>query len=429
MPELIRPWRVAATTYPDRAEFWYGLGDVYHYGGLVGLEQPLTLADDAFRRGWALDSARGAEDGAARSPAFAEPLGHMVELAALRGDGASVLRHSALGLAADSTTAEGWYLRWHRAVVQGDAARRAFWADSDRADPGVFRLIHRFVASTGMATGDYVRSGNLMLKRLALQDPDAADLSRQFIELTAGRPREAGGRIAGMLESADVKEGLAVDEALYWGADTSLVPDAIRRLTPSAVGRARRGREGMAHVHGLCTLAAWRASRGDYRFVGATVQVLRRSVIAVLDPLDSIATVHYTAKCAALLEAQRATALRLPTARAALEAADAAARSYEAGPSLGANLVVARLAEAQGDLPLALRAVRRRAMAYGMEPAWYLSSFLREEGRLAALTGDTAEAARAYRHYLALRPDPEPEVRLEVDLVRRELTALGAALP
>jgi hypothetical protein len=38
-----------------------------------------------------------------------------------------------------------------------------------------------------------------------------------------------------------------------------------------------------------------------------------------------------------------------------------------------------------------------------MLPTWYLSTFLREEGRLAALTGDTAGAIRAYQHYLALR--------------------------
>ena len=54
----------------------------------------------------------------------------------------------------------------------------------------------------------------------------------------------------------------------------------------------------------------------------------------------------------------------------------------------------------------------------------FLSSFLREEGRLAALTGDRAGAIRAYRHYLMFRYDPEPSVRPEVDRVRRELAAM-----
>jgi hypothetical protein len=115
----------------------------------------------------------------------------------------------------------------------------------------------------------------------------------------------------------------------------------------------------------------------------------------------------------------------LPEARAKLEHADTAARTFIVGQSLAANLVVARLAESQGDLHLALRAVRRRAGRYNMLPPWYLSTFLREEGRLSALTGDTAGAVRAYRHYLDLRPDPEPEVRSEIELVRAELAKLS----
>ena len=54
----------------------------------------------------------------------------MVEIAQIRGDTASVRRLVALRLSADSTSASGWYLRWHRAVALGDSARRAFWADS-----------------------------------------------------------------------------------------------------------------------------------------------------------------------------------------------------------------------------------------------------------------------------------------------------------
>jgi hypothetical protein len=92
------------------------------------------------------------------------------------------------------------------------------------------------------------------------------------------------------------------------------------------------------------------------------------------------------------------------------------------------NLVVARLAEMQGDLPLALRAVRRRVNGFGLFP-WYLSTFLHEEGRLAALTGDTAGAIRAYQHYLALRPNPEPQVKPEVERVREELARLVGEHP
>ena len=52
------------------------------------------------------------------------------------------------------------------------------------------------------------------------------------------------------------------------------------------------------------------------------------------------------------------------------------------------------------------------------------AAHLREEGRLAALAGDRAEAISAYRHYLALRSDPEPVLRSKVDEVRAELAKL-----
>ena len=69
----------------------------------------------------------------------------------------------------------------------------------------------------------------------------------------------------------------------------------------------------------------------------------------------------------------------------------------------------------------ALAAVRRQG--YHRFP-WYLSTKLREEGRLAALTGDREGAIQAYTHYLTLRSAPEPEVLPEVNAVRQELAML-----
>jgi hypothetical protein len=49
---------------------------------------------------------------------------------------------------------------------------------------------------------------------------------------------------------------------------------------------------------------------------------------------------------------------------------------------------------------------------------------LREEGRLAALAGDTAGAVRAYRQYLVLMAHPEPAVAPRVERIRAELARL-----
>jgi hypothetical protein len=56
-----------------------------------------------------------------------------------------------------------------------------------------------------------------------------------------------------------------------------------------------------------------------------------------------------------------------------------------------------------------------------LSPEWRRpAGALREEGRLAALTRDRAGAIRAYRHYVALRSDPEPALRPAADTVRAE---------
>ena len=121
--------------------------------------------------------------------------------------------------------------------------------------------------------------------------------------------------------------------------------------------------------------------------------------------------------CAALLEAWWATAIRSLDAPRLVNHIDSLSRK---GRDETWNLVTAHLLEAQGDLPRALSAARRRS--FEMYPR-FLPTFLREEGRLAALTGDTAGAITAYRHYLALRWDPEPWIGPQVEQVRAELAA------
>ena len=75
----------------------------------------------------------------------------------------------------------------------------------------------------------------------------------------------------------------------------------------------------------------------------------------------------------------------------------------------------------KGDWPRAEAAARRRYK--GINPR-FLSSYLREEGRAAAAVGHREAAIRAYQHYLALRYDPEPSVKPEVEQVRADLADL-----
>jgi protein kinase-like protein len=440
-PQWIEQWQAASAAYPDRPETWYELGDVYYHQGLsVGIADPFRLAAEAFQRGWVIDSASaGGAVLAERSPMVAEPLKHMVELAQSRHDTASVLRLVALGLAADSTSKQGWYLRWHRAVALGASAQRSFWADSQSVDPEAFGAIFEFIEFSGVAAQDYVRAANLDIRHWEASGPAGGSFERGMVALDGGRPRESA-RYLAEIENAGVHtpgqrpQGWRLGEgedpglihlALYWGADTVRAAEAARRLAPLARGPSLTGNGARDQLEARCVVATWRAARGDYAYADAAVRRLTEARVRGLHGVDSVTVDGFRRLCAALLDATRATALRLPDSRQKLEQADAASRNFDLFlPAVGANLVVAHLAELQGDLPFALRAVRRRAGFYGFFPSWHLSTFLREEGRLAALTGDRLGAIRAYQHYLALRTHPEPEVKPEVDSVRAELARL-----
>ena len=93
-------------------------------------------------------------------------------------------------------------------------------------------------------------------------------------------------------------------------------------------------------------------------------------------------------------------------------------------PVAFANFTVARLREEQGDLPAALAAIRRRDFDAFPDYLWSGPAFLRQEGRLAALVGDTAGAKRAYDEYLLLRTSPDAPFRPQRDSVLTERAAL-----
>jgi hypothetical protein len=84
--------------------------------------------------------------------------------------------------------------------------------------------------------------------------------------------------------------------------------------------------------------------------------------------------------------------------------------------------VAARLHEQRGEPEAALRALRRRTFDLFWSTEYV--RYHREEGRLAALTGDRAGAIAAYNRYLRLRFDPEPRLRPQRDSVLAELAAL-----
>ena len=93
-------WERAVDLAPDQPERWYELGDeYYHEGPYLQIESTRRRAAEAFRRSVALDSASA-------------PLGHLLEIALLEDDSATVRRIAPLYLARDSSGELLGFYRW-----------------------------------------------------------------------------------------------------------------------------------------------------------------------------------------------------------------------------------------------------------------------------------------------------------------------------
>src|SRR3989475_361152 len=196
-------------------------------------------------------------------------------------------------------------------------------------------------------------------------------------------------------------------------------------LAATAVDRAEQYAD-------VCVAEQWRLAKQDLRGADQALARLRGAT----SPRDSPGGVAASRTCLVALEGMVAVARHASNARVLIERLDSTlvtAFLYEGAQRIFAHsveselaLLTQRLWEGEGEPVRALRAARRRYYGWGPESTRYLSSLLKDEGRLAALTGDREGAIRAYQHYLALSTDPEPSMKPEVDRVRLELARLVA---
>jgi tetratricopeptide (TPR) repeat protein len=437
LAQHLAAWERAVDLAPDQPDRWYELGDeYYHEGPYLRVESTWRRAAEAFRRSVALDSG-------------SSPLGHLVEIAAAEGDTAAVRRLGGVYLARDSSSELRPFYRWRIAMGLHDAgALSGLRAEYRRSPlPSLWRIMNYAVLDgQGLADAD---SAAAAIRATAGRSSDW-QRSKTYLhafDLNRGRPS------AGLADTAGADETeygphaamyQRVLDALYGDGDSASGASAARELARAAGRPAARAGDAEAVARtDLCVATLWRLSHGEPGGAAEAVGRLRRS------PADQSPQSRTTdAVCAMLLEAKLTGASGAPGAPAALERLDSIVRSGPGGQRNGpavaftlspayvrsmvgispvgfedfANLEIARLRERQGDRRAALDAVRRRPYAYHLTD--YLAAHLREEGRLAALTGDRPGAIRAYRHYLALRSDAEPAVRPAVAAVRAELTRL-----
>jgi serine/threonine-protein kinase len=404
MGDYIKAAERFAQLAPDSPDAWYKLGDyLFHNGPLAGLTDTYRRASAAFNRSLSLDST------------YAPTVQHLSEIAAGLDDSAGVRRGLALLNRFDSTSAIAQARRWHVAAFLGDTAEmlKALASDS-MLDPGPWYVTF-YSLDTPLdlrgTEGIYPRA----LARSASAD-DRADIEQIWsrYELMRGHPSHEPPLVDTPLP---VRQTYAVLDALFADGDSA---------RGRAAGEALQGQLGRPLPAGDENQVSARFAAGQYAVATRRADLARRAIAdlrAARADSGSAWQLDLPRACALLLEAQMAAASR---------AADAAERLRQLDSSLAdpvwvplasyGNLIAARLHEDRGEIPAALAAVRRRRVGIAWFPHYV--QYLREEGRLAALTGDRQGAIRAYRHYLALRGEAEPGLQAEVRRVREELEAV-----
>jgi tetratricopeptide (TPR) repeat protein len=400
---------------PSDPELWQEYGHVLFISGShLGVPHWRERAAAAFHRAIALDSSS------------LEARNHLVRLSVESGDSSTLRDLGEYFARVPFEAAE--MVAWLVSTVQGDTTSRSL----PKLGEQTLRRIVTEGTSFGMGLEDADSAVAILLQRAA----SAAERTRALLmvrefALNRGRPDEALRalqELQGSSRSAEFRNDRLrelVYYALHWDGNGAAGEQAAREL--ARMGDGPLGRDSAALPEALrarCVAEQWKIGQKDLASARQAVGLFRTAAESIGDPREAART----RACAALLEAMVASVERRPNVLHLVDRLDSL--HMAALPDLrnediwvcAGNLVAARLRAIHGDVKGALAAIRRRG-----EPGdqkILLSTFLREEGRLAALSGDTAGAIRAYNHYLALRSQPEPSLVPQRDTIRTELARL-----
>jgi serine/threonine-protein kinase len=390
---------------PDSPDAWYKLGDLlFHVGALAGVPDVYRRVSAAFDRSLALDSS------------YAPAVEHLSEVAAVLGDTAGARRGLELHLRFDSLSPNAVLRRWHVAAYLGDTSgiRSALANDSLATDDFAPRAVVFLAldAPLDLRGTEAIYSRAHARSATAAERADVEEIWSRY-EVMRGRPSRAP-----LLSGAEpVRQWIFITDALFADGDPARGRAAAAALEKE-LGRPLPAADPEQ--------VPARYAVGQYALAGERFELVRRAIADLRNPRvppDSAWQVVITRPFALVLEAQLAAALRQPAADDLLRSLDSAlADPIGVSWTSFGNLVAARLHEERGELPAALAALRRRYVGIATWPHYV--TFLRHEGRLAALTSDRKGAIQAYRHYLALRGEAEPALQPQVREVRAELEAL-----
>ncbi|HEU5180025.1 MAG TPA: hypothetical protein VFW45_04490, partial [Candidatus Polarisedimenticolia bacterium] len=419
--EIIAQAEVAASDAPDSPEHWFALGNALtQYGAVSSVPDWPRRAAEALDRAIGLDSS------------FTPAVATRLFVAMWMEDEAAIRRFA--GLMEGPVTAgfaDGTML-WAAAVTLRDSAGAWRWRGqgSESHINFVTKLVKMplHAVTTGLPLAD-AHWANRTLRQVG-----ATELERAAAQLGEFAVTAAEGRLISFGEWRFDEDRFGnswiaanlIRQALIEPGYDQQVRELMRRYDPARWPPVRD-----------CFVELYRVHTGDTSSTRQAIQRLRAFAASTPPPDDAAAWPSLEFRvCPLLLE----TILEGPPfghgGGKHLEALEMLMRQgprWFTGAAVGptapvalANWTIARLREAEGDIPGALAAIRRRENSYYPEYLWSLPAFLRQEGRLAALVGDTVGARRAYDHYLTLRTDPDPPLRAQRDSVVAERARLGS---
>lgn len=402
----------------DRSDAWEMYADdIFHYGTILGFLDPAKSSLDAFRQSVDLDSTN------------AVAFSHILLLAVQQGDTALEQRLLRISATLPDSVANGWLVpyRWYRAHLEGDSA--TFLGFRDSVTPDRPQMFYRFIEHA-IYDGTGIDDAWYALQALILKTPRKEDRRNFYglartVALMRGRPKAALAYLEQQSTGPNDHNTLIsiVRDAMMADGDITAARNAAEKLavierrplpTDSAEVQVQRAV--------IRAMEAWRLSRGDTTRTRQSLERLRTIERATGGP-----TTESQGEIA-LIEAMQAHLLRRADTRQKVERLDSLLaatdfRTAHSGRYAMTGIITGLIFESLGDNERAFAAVRRRTVWWSSDHV-YLATQLREEGRLAALAGHRERAIDAYRHYLALRRDPDPSLRQEADRIRQELIRL-----
>jgi protein kinase-like protein len=402
--ERLAQYRALAEAVPE-SHFWADLGyDLAQYGPIASVPN------------WQGAARQALETAVRVNPKNGWAWWHLLELAFL-GEDTALVRQRLERFAA--TAPDGFLaaqvprLRWRFALLRGDSAE-AERLLAALPDSGALPYAAA-AAGGGLATADRVMetaAGEHLLSR------DRGTYSRW-----RGYYRQWQRGVARSSQPPIARAAWLVRDALFLDgpADSAVAADALLLA---------RAAEGAQRAQARCWSGLWLVAHGDTTGAQRAVRQLGHQIERSYNSAACVGLITLF-----LTEADhgdvRAALLHLDSiVRPAPLPAAALARPFPPLEEV-ANLTLARLLAHYGDAAGALAASRRRIYLRSHEGIYQsLPEFLREEGRLAALTGDRPGATRAYTRYLILRENPDfGPWRAVRDSVRRELAQLESTPP